>query len=321
MIKRLLEATPKEVLGLKPRELLDTIRASEGRTINAYVCPRSANYVEKVSNVELAASFGADMIFLEGYDPWDLQMPGLPSRGPKSDEEYRNTLQVQMGYGWTIRELKELVGRPIGTLLMIPEKGFDPFIGGIFTKHIYTKENLEFIIQEGYDFVLIVCLSWDPMVDAVKEAAEVANGRIIIEAGLPHGPGVVFGDMPPYNLRNVTTPELVSRLAKAGADIVDIPSVGMVPGFTMDYVTEMAAAIHEGHSLVASCIAHSLEGADPYTIKRIAIDNKTCGADIFALAAGGVYESVPLPETLLDMSIAVKGRRHTYRRMCQSPLR
>ena len=56
-------------------------------------------------------------------------------------------------------------------------------------------------------------------------------------------------------------------------------------------------------------------------LKQIILDNKVCGVDMFNIAAGGVFESVTLPETLENICIAVKGRRHTYRRMAQSPLR
>ncbi len=321
MPNRLLEATPREMIDLPAQQLLDAIRASEGRTVNAYVCPKAVPYVERVSNVELAASFGADMIFLEGFDLWNIQMPGLPSKNSKDDEQYKAELQVEMGYGWSIRELKRLVGRPFGTFLMVPFDGFDPFMYGIFKSHLYTKDNLESLIEQGYDFVAILSVDFETMLRGVKEAAEVAAGRIIIESGMPHGPGVVHGDLPPYNLRHFITPEMVHQLAVAGADIVDIPAVGMVPGFTEDYATELATAIHEGKSLVLSNIAHSLEGADSYTIKHLALTNRACGADIFSLAAGGVYESIALPETLLDLCIALKGRRHTYRRMAQSPMR
>lgn len=322
MPNRLLEATPSQMINMSPRELLDAIRASEGRTINAYICPKAAPYIERVSNLELAASFGADMIFIEGFDPFHgLRMPGLPSKNPEDDKEYRWNLQCDMGYGYTIRELKKLVGRPVGTFLMVPFEGFDPFMSGIFADHYYTPENLENLIQQGYDYVAILSVDFESELRGVREAVEIAKGRIIIESGLPHGPGVVYESLPPYNLREFITPEMCYQLAMAGADIVDMPAVGMVPGFTADYVTEIAAAIHEGKSLALCNIAHSLEGADSYTIKRIALTNRECGADIFTLAAGGVYESIALPETLLDLSIALKGRRHTYRRMAQSPLR
>jgi hypothetical protein len=144
---------------------------------------------------------------------------------------------------------------------------------------------------------------------------------MIIEAGIPHGPGRIDGDDPPYNLREVSTPDFVNRLAKAGADIVDIPAVGVAPGFTMDYVSTLADAVHEGKALAAASIAHSVEGADPDTVRHVASDNKICGVDLYNFAAGGVFESVALPEQLQTFCIAVKGRRHTFRRMCQSPLR
>lgn len=320
MSKRFLEYTPSELTKLSKQDFLDGIRASESRVVGAYVCPFAANYVEKVSNMELVASFGADFITLEGFNPKKLQMPGLPSKQPKDDDIFKKNLQVEMGYGWTIPELKKLVGRPVGLILLVPKDEND-HIGGIYADSVYSKEMMEFILSEGYDFVSLCGYGQEAILDAVKQASEIVGDKMVIEAGIPHGPGFINGDFPSYNLREVSTPEFVKKLALAGADIVDIPAVGVAPGFTMEYVSKLVDAIHEGKSLAAPSIAHSVEGSDSGTIRRIAIDNKCCGADLYNVAAGGVYESVAIPETLQDFCISVKGIRHTYRRMCQSPLR
>lgn len=97
MAKRFLEYTPTQLANLSKRDFLDGVRASEGRVVGAYVCPYAANYVEKVSNPELVASFGADYVTLEGYDPKRLQIPGLPSKNPEDDQPFKKSLQVEMG--------------------------------------------------------------------------------------------------------------------------------------------------------------------------------------------------------------------------------
>ncbi len=89
----------------------------------------------------------------------------------------------------------------------------------------------------------------------------------------------------------------------------------------MAYVSELVNAIHEAGCLAAAGIHCSLEGSDTETIKRIAVDNKVCGADIQVLGDGGLHETMGMPETLLAMCIAIKGRRQTYRRMAESVLR
>jgi hypothetical protein len=318
MGKRLLEYTPRELTGLGRRDFLDGIRASEGRVVGAYVCPNAPCYVEKVSNLELAASFGADFINLEGLNPRKLQMPGLPSKNPDDDKLYIQDLQLQMGLGWTVAELKKLVGRPIGVTLLTPKAGDAPF-GPLYAPSVYSPDMLKLVQSMGFDFVVLCGLDFDTMLGAVKEARDLVQDSMVIEAGIPHGPGAINGPYPPYNLRGVTTPDFVNGLAKAGADIVDIPACGVAPGFTPSYVGELVDAVHDGKALAASSIAHSVEGSDLEVVRRTAVDNKILGVDLYNFAAGGVYESVALPEQLEAFCIAVKGRRHTFRRMCQSP--
>ena len=89
----------------------------------------------------------------------------------------------------------------------------------------------------------------------------------------------------------------------------------------MAYVSELIDAIHKSGCLAATGIHNSQEGTDVETIRRIAIDNKICGADIQILGDGGLHETMGMPETLMAMCIAIKGRRHTYRRMAESVLR
>ena len=319
MSKRYLELTPTQLTQLSKQDFLDGIRASEGRVVGAYVCPLAPNYIEKVSNAELVAAFGADYITLEGYDPREVQFPGLPSKNPEDDIDTRSKLQVELGKGYTIPEIKKLTGRPVGMILLVPRE--NEVFGGIYKEPIYSKEMMEYLIQEQYDFICLCGYGQEPLIQAVSEASALFKDQIVIEAGIPHGPGAIDGDFPPHNLREVVTPEFVRRLAHAGADIVDIPAVDIVPGFNMEYVSQLVTEIHEEHSLAASSVAHSLEASSKEVLERIILDNKVCGVDMFNIAAGGVFESVTLPETLKDICIAVKGKRHTYRRMAQSPLR
>ncbi|MDR1930782.1 MAG: hypothetical protein LBQ44_09175, partial [Treponema sp.] len=314
MAKRFLENTPGELIKLSRGDFIDGIRASEGRVVGAYVCPYAPNYLEKVSNLELAASFGADFITLEGFNPKRIQIPGLPSKNSQDDIPFKSKLQTEMGFDWTIPELKKLVGRPIGLILVVPKSNGASF-GPLYDDSLYSKEMIKFVLPLGFDFIGLCGFDMNSQIAAVEETKALAGDSIVIEAGTPHGPGFIDGDFPPYNLRGVSTPEFVNRLARAGADIVDIPAVGVAPGFTPAYVGELVDAVHAGRALAASCIAHSVEGSDSGIVHRVAVDNKICGADLYNFAAGGVFESVALPELLKDFCIAVKGRRHTYRRM------
>ena len=324
MGKRLLDYTPAELANLTKKDLVDGIRAAEGRTVCAFVCPRAVNLVEKVSNIELAASFGADLINLEGLDPNKLQICGLQSKNPADDQPYKRDLQAEMGFGWTVKELKKLIGRPIGVTLLVSEfEGQN--MGPLYSDVCYSAKMMEHIVKEGYDFVSLCAIQSernDTLIKAVKEARDMCGDRIAIETGVQHGPGSITNSTwPPFNLREVATPEYLAELAGAGADIVDVPAAGIVPGFSMEYVSKLIDAIHAAGSIAASSIAHSIESADDKTISNLIVNNKMCGADLFNVAAGGLFESMALPEALQAYCIAAKGRRHTYRRMCQSPLR
>ena len=61
----------------------------------------------------------------------------------------------------------------------------------------------------------------------------------------------------------------------------------------------------------------SQEGADVSTIRQIALMCKMTGTDIHHLGDAG-YGGIALPENIQAYSIAIRGVRHTYRRMAGS---
>ena len=98
MVKRLLNCSPKEMLALNRDELLEAIRLSEGRTVISSCRVRGPNLVQYVTNAEVAAAFGADIIGMLVYYPEAPMFPGLPSKDPRDDEATR-LVQVQIGRG------------------------------------------------------------------------------------------------------------------------------------------------------------------------------------------------------------------------------
>lgn len=67
-------------------------------------------------------------------------------------------------------------------------------------------------------------------------------------------------------------------------------------------------------------IGTSQEGADEQTIKQMALYNKMAGADIHHIGDAG-YNGIAVPENIMNYSIAIRGRRHTYTRMAASIIR
>ena len=67
-MKRLLNCTGKEMLSYNGKELKQAIKASEGRTIVSETVISIRPLLDDISNPELAASFGSDLILLNTFD-------------------------------------------------------------------------------------------------------------------------------------------------------------------------------------------------------------------------------------------------------------
>jgi hypothetical protein len=102
--------------------------------------------------------------------------------------------------------------------------------------------------------------------------------------------------------------------------VVLLPAPGTVPGIDIPTLRKAAERVHAQGGLVMAAVGTSQEGADADTVRAIALESKKSGADIFHLGDAGLLGMAP-PENLLAASIALRGKRHTYRRMAASPLR
>ena len=111
--------------------------------------------------------------------------------------------------------------------------------------------------------------------------------------------------------------EYCRAFREAGADIILLPAPGTVPGITLEYVRGLVTYAHSLGCLTITAIGTSQEGADVATIRQIALMCKMTGTDIHHLGDAG-YGGMSLPENIQAYSIAVRGIRHTYRRMAGS---
>jgi len=96
-----------------------------------------------------------------------------------------------------------------------------------------------------------------------------------------------------------------------------MPAPGSVPGITVEYIKELVNYAHSLGCLTLTSIGTSQEGADVATIREMALMCKMAGTDMHHLGDSG-YGGVALPENIQAYSIAVRGIRHTYRRMAGS---
>lgn len=117
---------------------------------------------------------------------------------------------------------------------------------------------------------------------------------------------------------SIINKDLIKDFSEAGCDIILVLAPATVPGMTVDYVRDMVEYIHSLDRLAMTSIGTSQEGADELTIKNIALYSKMTGTDIHHIGDCGMPPGMATPENIMTYSIAIKGKRHTYRRMARS---
>ena len=294
-MKRLLSCTSSEMLKMDGQELKQAILASEGRTVMTETVVAIEPLLGDLTNAELAVSFGSDMVLLNCFDCNNPEIKGLP--------ECDNPVE----------KLKEIVGRPIGCNLEpvdleaeLMEERRVISTGRQARKETYIKAQ-----ELGFNFI---CLTGNPGVgvsnhsicETIKEAKKYFKGLII--AGKMHAAGI---DEPIVDM------DSIKDFIEAGADVILMPAVNTVPGLSEQEVTEACRYIKAHGALSLSAIGTSQEGADEGTIREIALLNKRCGIDIQHIGDAG-FCGIALPENIMALSIAIRGKRHTYHKIASS---
>lgn len=305
-MKRILDCHASDFLNMTKEELLYAIAAGEGRTIACETIGSIIPMLGDITNAEFAASMGADILLLNVFDVQKPFIHGLPKTEPDN----------------AIRKLKELTGRPIGINLEPVEQSLssdDPAenMWALTSGRKATLENAKKAADMGVNFIL---LTGNPGIGVTNEAIlttltlfkKELGDRIILAAGKMHASGILN-----EAAEKIITKEDIKAFREAGADIILMPAPGTVPGITLEYVKELITYAHSLGCLTITAIGTSQEGADTATIKQIALMCKMAGTDIHHLGDSG-YGGVALPENIQAYSIAVRGIRHTYRRMADS---
>lgn len=205
-----------------------------------------------------------------------------------------------------VRELKRLTGRPIGINLEPVElKENDDNMWAMTPGRQATLENGRKAAEMGVNFILLTGnpgtgVSNTAIVDTLRAAGKMHASGILSEAG-----------------ENIITKADIKAFREAGADIILLPAPGTVPGITMEYVKGLVTYAHELGALTITAIGTSQEGADVDTIRQIALLCKMTGTDIHHIGDSG-FNGMALPENIQSYSVAIRGIRHTYRRMARS---
>lgn len=302
-MKRLLDCSASDFIRMTGQELKRSVMASEGRVVMAETMAVPEPLYPDITNAELAASFGADIILLNVFDVFNPDVRGL---------DIENGDEV-------VYELKRLLGRPVGVNLEPVDAGADAHetLDEVPDGRLASAESLERARELGFDFV---CLTGNPKtgvtnemtIEAIRNARKIFGDDGLIISGKMHGAGV-SGE----SGGDIISEHVIEQFTAAGADIILMPAPGTVPGMTVDKAQKYVDCAHENGALALLTIGTSQEGADEHTIRQIALNSKMAGADMYHLGDTGYY-GIAVPENIMTYSIAVRGRRHTYVRMGRS---
>lgn len=305
-MKRILDCRASDFRSMGKQELLAAIAGAEGRTLACETIGSLTPMLGDVTNAEFAAAMGADILLLNLFDVKNPVIHGLPPTPPQD----------------VIRKLKELTGRPIGINLEPVEQslGEEGSMWALTDGRKATLENARLAADMGVNFLLLtgnpgIGVTNEAIVQTLRLFRQELGDRLILAAGKMHASGILS-----EGAEQILTPRDVESFAEAGADILLLPAPGTVPGITVEYARELVSLAHRLGMLTITAIGTSQEGADVATIRQIALMCKMTGTDIHHLGDAG-YGGISLPENIQAYSVAIRGIRHTYRRMAASPNR
>jgi hypothetical protein len=299
MTKRILDIRPNEFKDLTKDDIIQSINASEGRTMVSEVICAAMPMLYDVSNAELAASLGADIILLNVYDvnkPYLMGFEPLPNKT-------------------VVESLKEKVGRIIGiNLEPVDNKEMLEKKDTIDTGRTATAENARLAYEQGVQLLVLTGnpktgVSNDAIISSLKAIRKELGEKLVLVAGKMHSSGTA-GEAS----SRIIDKKTINDFIEAGADIILIPAPGTVPGITLEFVKAMTDFVHSKGKMVLTTIGTSQEGASVETIRQIALMCKMAGADMHHIGDTGFF-GMAVPENIFEYSKTIRGVRHTYRRM------
>lgn len=305
-MKRFLNCNTSDFDRMKGRDFVEAIAGSEGRILVCETIGTVPPLLGDVTNAELAAAMGADVILLNLFDVENPVICGLPSAAACD----------------TVKEVKRLTGRPVGINLEPKEQGTEgevetDVMWKISAGRLATLENGRKAVAMGVDFIVLtgnpgVGVTNRAITDTLKLYRKEFGDDVVLIAGKMHTAGILS-----ESGEKIITEEDVRAFREAGADVILMPAPGTVPGITTEYIRKLVFSAHELGALTLTAIGTSQEGADTATIREIALMCKMTGTDMHHLGDAG-YGGMALPENILEYGKAIRGVRHTYRRMAAS---
>jgi hypothetical protein len=274
---------------LNRRELCEGVLLSNGRVVAVEVVVSAPPLVEGVPNPVLAAVMGADILVLNRLGLEAVRVEGLD--GPEALMELRRRAGIP--FLANMEPLKDPAG----------SEGQEALVRGGSR-----------LLEAGVDGFLVTCNPYTAvpnrfLVRAVSVLRQAFRDSFIA-VGKMHGCGVVA-----ESREGLLSEKLLADFLEAGADGVLIPLPGVSASVPRSRAERLVAKAHELDGLVIGCLDNSLEGSSLEMVERLALESKAMGADIHHIGDAGYAGGIAPPENLLAFAIAIKGRKHTYRRM------
>jgi hypothetical protein len=304
-MKRYLDCSASDLANISKDDLIYAIRASEGRILVSETIAVTQPLLNNVTNAELAASQGADILLLNLFDVNQPHIAGLPADVPPED---------------AIRELQRLTGRVIGVNLEAVDPAFATTHNEFWQMtagRAATAENARKLYELGARVVVLTGnpnngVSNQAIAEALKHIRDEVGDKLVLVTGKMHGAGIVR-----ESGSQLITEQDIALFIENGADIVLLPAPGTIPGMSQEKVAELITFTQQQGALAMTAIGTSQEGADVQTIRQIALMSKMAGADLHHIGDTG-YLGLALPENIFAYSVAIRGVRHTYTRIARS---
>jgi len=304
-MKRYLDCSASDLANISKDDLIYAIRASEGRILVSETIAVSQPLLNNVTNAELAASQGADILLLNLFDVNQPHIAGLPDDVPPEEG---------------IRELQRLTGRVIGVNLEAVDPAFATTHNEFWQMtagRAATAENARKLYELGARVVVLTGnpnngVSNQAIAEALKHIRDEVGDKLVLVTGKMHGAGIVR-----ESGSQLITEQDIALFVENGADIVLLPAPGTIPGMSQEKVAALITFTQQQGALAMTAIGTSQEGADVQTIRQIALMSKMAGADLHHIGDTG-YLGLALPENIFAYSVAIRGVRHTYTRIARS---
>lgn len=302
-MKRILDCSSSDFAVMSKKDILESIAASEGRVIVSEIIGMLQPVLVNISNAELSAAFGSDILLLNMFDLDNPAFNGIP---PVPNDDIP-------------KEIKNLTGRLLGINLEPVDEDQETIgeIHSIPSGRKATLKNAAKAVKMGFNMIILTGnpgtgVSNKEILSSLETINSKFKDKVILAAGKMHAAGSLkeMGE-------NIITKDDIKKFVSSGADIILLPAPGTVPGITMEYIKNLITYSHSLGVLTMTSIGTSQEGSDIDTIKRIALMCKMTGTDLHHIGDAG-YPGIAIPENIISYSIAIRGKRHTYSRMARS---